>query len=173
MPPLCPFRRPCLALIAGTAVMLAATPALAGPAQPATTWADPTRPAGAETSGAAPAAPRAARAASAPAVAAAAPQLQSVQLGSNGQASALVSGRLVQPGDTLGASRIVAIDADGLTLRDAKGRTERLTLISAAIAKQAGGTERPVAASPGSGQAATAGPAATTTAAVRREGQRQ
>lgn len=173
MKPLRPFRPPCLALIAGAAVMLAGIPSLAGPAQPANTWADPTRPAGAATDGTAPAAPRAARPASAPAAATAVSQLQSVQLGSNGQASALVSGRLVQLGDTLGGSRIVAIDADGLTLRDVKGRTERLTLISAAIAKQAGGPERPVAASPGSGQTAAADPAATTTAAVRREGQRQ
>lgn len=164
---------PLRSLTLAATLALLATATGAGQAQPANTWADPTRPAGTATDGTAPAAPRAARAASAPAAVAAAPQLQSVQVGSHGQASALVSGRLVQPGDMLGAARIVAIDADGLTLRDAKGRTERLTLLSAAIAKQAGGPERPVAASPGSGQTAAADPAATTTAAVRREGQRQ
>lgn len=131
-------------------------------------WADPTRPAGlaaADSGAPAGTAPRPARAASAAATPAA-PKLQSVQVGANGQASALVDGRLLQPGDVLGAARIVAIDAEGLTLRDAKGRTERLNLISTAIAKQAGGAERPVAALPGA--PAPAGPVAS----LGREGQR-
>lgn len=150
------------------AASLALAPALhAGPPQAASTWADPTRPAGlpAADSGAPAGAARPARAASATA-APAAPRLQSVQVGANGQASALVDGRLLQPGDALGAARIVAIDAEGLTLRDAKGRTERLNLISTAIAKQAGGAERPVAALPGA--PAPAGPVAS----LGREGQR-
>lgn len=120
--------------------------ALAAAAQaPAATWADPTRPAGLPAADAAASAPRAAaRAASAPAPAA--PRLQSVQIGASGSASALVDGRIVQVGDTLGALRVAAIDADGLTLRDAKGRSERLTLLPATIAKRDGGSLQPVAA---------------------------
>jgi hypothetical protein len=67
-------------------------------------------------------------------------------VGAPGEASALVDGRLVQAGDMLGALRVVAIDVDGLTLRDAKGRTERLNLIHPAIVKRDGGPQRPLAA---------------------------
>ncbi len=123
------------------------TAAFAQPA--ATAWADPTRPAGALAAEGGASAPRAARPASAASAAASAvPLLQSLQVGANGQSSALVDGRVVQAGDALGASRIVAIDADGLTLRDAKGRTERMLLISAAIAKRDSGTPTPTAAPP-------------------------
>lgn len=109
-------------------------------------WADPTRPPGLPAAEGAASAPRAARpAAGASAATAAAPRLQSVQVGTDGRTSALVDGRLLQAGDALGGSRIVAIDAEGLTLRDAKGRTERLPLISSSIAKRDGGSERPVA----------------------------
>jgi hypothetical protein len=119
-------------------------------AQPAASaWADPTRPAGALAADAGASAPRAARAAAAASAAApAVPQLQSLQVGANGQSTALVDGRVMQTGDALGAARIVAIDADGLTLRDAKGRTERLLLINAAIAKRDGGTPAPLATAP-------------------------
>ena len=116
-------------------------------AQSPSAWADPTRPIG--SSDGAAAAPRLARAASgamAAASAPAAPSLQSVQVGTRGEASALVDGRLVQAGDMVGALRVVAIDVDGLTLRDAKGRTERLNLIHPAIVKRDGGPERPLAA---------------------------
>jgi hypothetical protein len=137
---------------------------------PPTAWADPTRPAGAAT--AAPDAPRALpaqRAASAPPPAV--PQLQSVQLGAGGQASALVDGRLLQTGDALGAARIMAIDADGLTLRDAQGRSQRLRLISTAIAKQA------ATAPAGHTSALAAAPAPTVSAgratALAREGSSQ
>jgi hypothetical protein len=126
------------------ALLLATTAAQAAPN--AATWADPTRPAGAvavESGASAPRAPRPAAPASAPAPVI--PQLQSIQISTAGSASALVDGRLLQAGDTLGASRIVAIDAEGLTLRDAKGRTERLSLISSSIAKRDGGAEKPVA----------------------------
>ena len=119
-----------------------------GHAQPpaATAWADPTRPAAALAAEGGASAPRAAKAANAAsAVAHAAPQLQSLQVGS-GQASALVDGRIVQAGDTLGTKRVVAIDADGLTLRDASGRSERMLLIPATIAKRDGDSPRPVAA---------------------------
>jgi len=113
----------------------------------ANSWPDPTRPAAALAVEGAASAPRPARPASAASAAAPAlPQLQSVQIGTGGGASALVDGRLLQAGDSLGASRIVAIDAEGLTLRDAKGRTERLSLISSSIAKRDGGPERPMAA---------------------------
>lgn len=135
----------------------------------ASAWADPTRPAGAAAADASASAPRAARAANAAsAVASAAPQLQSVQIGANGQASALVDGRVVQTGDSVGSSRIVAIDVDGLTLRDASGRAVRMNLISPAIAKKDGGPVVPVASSPNtsrppvaaiaSGAAVSAGP---------------
>ncbi|HEV8690032.1 MAG TPA: hypothetical protein VGQ91_07045 [Ideonella sp.] len=117
--------------------------AAGGFAQPpaASAWADPTRPPAAPAAEGGASAPRAARAASAPV----APQLQSLQLGA-GQASALVDGRIVQTGDALGSKRIVAIDADGLTLRDANGRSERMLLIPATIAKRDGEFPRPVAA---------------------------
>ncbi|MGM9489209.1 hypothetical protein [Ideonella sp. YS5] len=127
------------------ALLLATTAAQAAPS--ATAWADPTRPAGALAAESGASAPRATRpAAPASAPTPAIPQLQSVQIGTSGGASALVDGRLLQPGDALGASRIVAIDAEGLTLRDAKGRTERLSLISSSIAKRDGGPDKAVAA---------------------------
>lgn len=114
-------------------------------------WADPTRPAGAVAAEGGASAPRAARpAGAASAAAAAAPQLQSVQVGANGQASALVDGRVVQAGDSIGSARIVAIDADGLTLRDGAGRSVRMHLISSAIAKKDGGPAVPMASSPNS-----------------------
>lgn len=114
-------------------------------------WADPTRPAGATAVEGGASAPRAARpAGAASAASSAAPQLQSVQVGTNGQASALVDGRVVQAGDSVGGSRIVAIDVDGLTLRDGAGRTVRMHLISSAIAKKDGGPAVPMASSPNS-----------------------
>lgn len=127
-------------------------------AQPAATaWADPTRPAGALAVDAGASAPRAARAASAASAATpAAPQLQSLQVSANGQSTALVDGRVVQAGDALGGSRIVTIDADGLTLRDAKGRTERMLLISAAIAKHDSNAPPPTAATPYEARPSTA-----------------
>lgn len=142
-------------------------------------WADPTRPAGAVAAEAGASGPRAARPANAAsAVASGAPQLQSVQVGTNGQASALVDGRVVQAGDSVGSARIVAIDVDGLTLRDASGRTVRMHLLSSAIAKKDGApvvpmasssnTPRPPAAAIASGAAVSAGPLGR----AGREGQR-
>jgi hypothetical protein len=95
--------------------------------------ADPTRP---------PAAWGAASAASAPARAASVPaprplRVQSVQLPREGRASALVDSRLVFVGDRLGAGTVAAIDAQGVELKRADGRSERLPLIDAAIVKQA------------------------------------
>jgi hypothetical protein len=126
------------------ALLLATTAAQAAPG--AMTWNDPTRPAGALAADAGASAPRAPRpAATASSAAPATPQLQSVQVGTDGRATALVDGRLLQAGDALGGSRVIAIDADGLTLRDAKGRSERLPLISSSIAKRDGGLQKPVA----------------------------
>lgn len=116
----------------------------AAQAQSPSGWADPTRPVGSSDSAAS--APRLARAAGAAASAPAAPSLQSVQIGARGEASALVDGRLVQAGDMVGTLRVVAIDVDGLTLRDGRGRSERLNLIHPAIVKRDGGPERPLAA---------------------------
>jgi hypothetical protein len=123
-------------LLAAAAIGFAQPPA-------ASAWADPTRPPGIAAAEASASAPHAAKAASAPAPAA--PRLQSVQVGGS-QASALVDGRIVEVGDALGAKRVAAIDTEGLTLRDANGRSERLSLISAAIDKRDGGSPRPVAA---------------------------
>lgn len=110
----------------------------------AATWADPTRPAGAAAGEGAASTPRAPKpAASAPTLAA--PRLQSIQVGTDGSASALVDGRVVRPGDTLGAQRIGAIDADGLTLLDSKGHAERLSLLATAIVKRNSGVEPPMA----------------------------
>jgi hypothetical protein len=96
---------------------------------------DPTRPPPVM----APAAPAGvARAGSAPvAVPPAAPRLQSVQVPQHGVASALVDNKLLFVGDKLGGRTVVAIDVQGLQLRDAKGRTERMPLIDAAVVKQA------------------------------------
>lgn len=63
---------------------------------------------------------------------ASAPVLQSLQLGP-GQASALVDGRLLRVGDRLGQRTLVAIDAQGLTLRTEAGRSERLELLSGVV----------------------------------------
>lgn len=133
----------------------------------ATAWADPTRPAGLVAAEASAAAPRAAKPASAGSAAApAAPQLQSVQVGANGQASALVDGRVVQAGDSVGSARIVAIDVDGLTLRDAAGRTVRMPLITAAIAKRDGGPAVPMASASNTNQPRPPTAALTSGAAV-------
>ena len=129
------------------ALILLLTANVADAGAGAIAWADPTRPAGIVAAEGAASAPRVARAAvAASAAAPAIPQLQSIQIGSDGSATALVDGRLLQAGDTLGGSRIAAIDAQGLTLRNAQGRVERLSLISSSIAKRDGGPERPMAA---------------------------
>jgi hypothetical protein len=75
-----------------------------------------------------------------------------VQVGTSGQASALIDGRVVQVGDSFGGSRVAAIDVDGVTLRDAKGRIERLRLISAAIAKHDGAVPTPMASTSNTNQ---------------------
>lgn len=59
------------------------------------------------------------------------PVLQAVQLPARGAASALIDGRLVRVGDTVGERQTVsAIDAQGVSLRGAGG-PQRLSLLSA------------------------------------------
>ena len=95
-------------------------------AQPIT---DPTRPPPAAALASPVGAIAPARAASAVAPAAG-PQLQALQLPTDGSASALVDGRVVRAGDRLGEHTIVAIDARGLTLRSARGSTQLMSLLS-------------------------------------------
>jgi len=121
------------------AVLSAAWTSLAGPVQ------DPTRPPpGLQTAPAAaptnplaypPGLPPAAAPASAPAaVVQAAPVVQAVQLPLRGPAMAMVDGRLVKLGDTVGKRVVSAIDHQGVVLREpGTGRVteERLWLLSA------------------------------------------
>lgn len=109
------------------AALLAGLPAGAQPLA----IADPTQPAGAAV--AAVALPglagtrgtRTAGEASAPAVW---PKLQSVQVGDNGSASAMIDGRIVQVGEAVGALKLVAVDAQGVLLRGARFE-QRLALL--------------------------------------------
>lgn len=57
-----------------------------------------------------------------------APVLQAVQLPTNGAATALIDGRLLKVGETLGEHLLIAIDHQGVILR-VKGRTQRLRLL--------------------------------------------
>lgn len=65
--------------------------------------------------------------------------LQSVQLPLRGPAVAMVDGRLVKTGDTVGTRTVLSIDSQGLVLRGNSGGTERLSLL-AGSAKQAPGS---------------------------------
>lgn len=60
------------------------------------------------------------------------PTLQAVQVPRQGEASAIVDGRLVRVGDALDSATVLAIDVDGLTLRVATG-TRRLWLLGAVV----------------------------------------
>jgi hypothetical protein len=91
--------------------------------------ADPTRPP-------AVAAPASAARPASSAPAAAPLKLQSVQVPHGGRASALLGNRLVFIGDRVAAGTVTQIDAQGLELRDARGKTLRLPLIDAAVVKQ-------------------------------------
>jgi MSHA biogenesis protein MshK len=133
--------RPSLLLLPGLAVLLplASLPALAQGI------ADPTRPpmvAAAASGASAPA--RAASAVHAPVL-----RVLSVQLPQEGRASALMTDRLVFVGDRIGGGTVTSIDAQGIELRDAHGKPQRLRLIDAAIVKQtvlpAGPATAPVA----------------------------
>lgn len=89
---------------------------------------DPTRPPG-MAAAALPArgdgTPRTAPAATSPT----APQLQAIQMPREGQASAIVDGRVVRAGERVGEHTVVAIDATGITLRAARGTTQVLPLL--------------------------------------------
>ena len=127
-------------------------PATTGPTgKPAVTaLADPTRPPAALVAavplrGAAAALPASATAAtgtrslaSPAAVALPAHLLQSVQMPLRGPAVAMVDGRLVTTGDTVGTRTVLSIDSQGLVLRG-EGGTERLSLLGGS-AKQAPGS---------------------------------
>ena len=127
-------------------------PAPSGPiGKPAgTALADPTRPPAALLAtvllrGAAAALPASGTAAAGtrnPATTAAlpppAPLLQSVQMPLRGPAVAMVDGRLVMAGDTVGTRTVLSIDNQGLVLRGGSG-TERLSLLDGS-AKQAPGS---------------------------------
>ncbi len=135
------FRR--LACVPAWVLAMTAAPVLAQ-------VADPTRPPAVLT--AAPAASGAARPAAAPASAPVPvrPRVQSVQVPAEGRASALVDDRLVFVGDRVGERTVVAIDAQGLQLRNAKGQVESLPLIDAQVVvkhnvPQAGTVPAPVA----------------------------
>ena len=124
-------------------------PATTGPTgKPAVTaLADPTRPPAALVAavplrGAAAALPPSATGtrslASPAAVALPAHLLQSVQMPLRGPAVAMVDGRLVTTGDTVGTRTVLSIDSQGLVLRG-EGGTERLSLLGGS-AKQAPGS---------------------------------
>ena len=66
------------------------------------------------------------------------PVLQSLQLPLQGPAVAMVDGRLVKAGDTVGTRTVLSIDSQGLLL-GGNGGTERLTLLGGP-AKQAPGS---------------------------------
>ena len=66
------------------------------------------------------------------------PVLQSVQMPLRGPAVAMVDGRLVVTGDTVGTRTVLSIDSQGLVLRG-DGGTERLSLLGG-NAKQAPGS---------------------------------
>ena len=93
--------------------------------------ADPTRPAlVALSSEAAVSRPSGAIVVAARAAPSTAPRLQSIQLRAGGQASALLDGRVVRIGTRVGEQTVVNIDAQGMTLRGARGNEQLLTLLS-------------------------------------------
>jgi len=97
----------------GVLLLVLAGPCLALP--------DPTLPPPAWRSAASAAAPSAATAAPAR------PQLQGLRLGP--RPSALIDGRLLQPGQRLNGYLLLRIDAEAAVLRDAEGRQHRLLLL--------------------------------------------
>jgi MSHA biogenesis protein MshK len=110
-------------------IMLLAVLAWNCQAQPVA-LADPTRPAAALA--AASVGPAASRPSSGNVRAASgvAPRLQSIQLRAGGQATALLDGRVVRIGTRIGERTVVNIDAQGMTLRGARGNEQLLTLLS-------------------------------------------
>jgi hypothetical protein len=106
------------------ALLLVALPASAQTAA----IADPTRPAGAAAASPGIAGARGARTTGEPAAPPVWPKLQSVQVGDNGSASAMIDGRIVQVGEAVGPLTLVAIDAQGVLLRGARFE-QRLALL--------------------------------------------
>lgn len=145
------------ALLAGGVLLAHTAPVVHAqtPTRPATAPAtlvaalnDPTRPPGAT-----PAAPVATArqnvtqpASAAPSRPAALPVLQSLQRPVNGRASALVSGRLLHAGDSLGEWTLAEIGADAVLLRQGR-RSLRLPLL-AALERPGTGTADPPADPP-------------------------
>jgi MSHA biogenesis protein MshK len=71
------------------------------------------------------------------------PQLQSIQVGAPGGASALLDGRVVRIGERIGEVTVVAIDAQGVLLRAARYE-QRLALVPG-IVKTASASAPPTA----------------------------
>jgi hypothetical protein len=153
---MCPRAFVPLIALAVAALLAAALPASAQTAA----IADPTQPAGAVTASLGTANARHARGAGEPAAPQAWPKLQSVQVGDNGSGSAMIDGRIIQVGDTVGALTLVAIDAQGVLLRGARFE-QRLALLP--------GIEKTALAEPAAPQPAIARvtPAPATPARVR------
>jgi MSHA biogenesis protein MshK len=109
----------CTAVLWRLTLLLAAShaPAHADP------LADPTRPAGAAERPSTSAA-RSSSTAAPPLW----PQLQSIQVGAPGGASALLDGRVVRIGERIGEVTVVAIDAQGVLLRAARYE-QRIALV--------------------------------------------
>ena len=149
--PFSSWLHPLSAALAAAALAAAAAPAQAGP------LADPTRPP-AWVAPAASAAPARGTVGRAPAAEPRPqPRLQSVQLPEGGAASAVIDGRVVKVGDPVGDAVVVAIDADGLVLRNGKV-TERVWLFAAEGKRPAGSLveSRSARFTPAAGDARTA-----------------
>jgi hypothetical protein len=123
------------------ALIITAFTTLVGPLA-AQTIADPTRPPAAAVSVVAAASKPAqgrslaasAAASAAPAAAHPAPRLQAIRLGDEGEASAMVDGRLIRVGDSVAQRAVLAITARGLLLADIAAPTRRPGLAAAASA---------------------------------------
>ena len=112
------------AVVASLAALL--TAAAAAVAQPV---ADPTRPPLPATALVTHRAENALQTGAAAAKPVAAPRLQAIQLWRGGAASALVDGNVLRLGDRLGDQTVAAIDAQGITLRGARGSNQVLHLL--------------------------------------------
>lgn len=131
--------RPSRVAMASFATVIVALGAVGMAAPPAALLADPTRPPAALATVASPRAalPAAGQAAapgtSAPRADTVPPppplRLQSLRLQAGGRASALIDGREVKVGDTVGERVVLAIDADGVLLRSGNGPERRLRLL--------------------------------------------
>jgi hypothetical protein len=129
--------------LAGTAASLATAAGLALAAPPAGPLPDPTRPPAALqlATAASGVATRIARADGSTMVVtpglAAVPVLQGVQVPAQGAPTAMVDGRLVKVGDTIGERTVITIDRQGVTLRGSAG-IQRLPLLGDGAKQPAG-----------------------------------